>query len=150
VVGFAPRENASYLVFPKSISYPAETKIVGIKYDRLTSSAKGPLFKPKPVAKPGIPMREKRRFVLEEEKADPAAANKEPEAKRKRQEPARRRVKVKTQSFSATVVLTAVQKVKISVEADNSAAAQKMLRKEAEQLELDPGKAKITREIKKG
>ena len=157
VVGFTPRENASYLVFPKTISFPAESKIVGIKYDRLTAaSAKGPLYKPKAGAKPGIPMREKRRFVLENEESEgkTEVTEREPTGKSKGKEAGRRKAKepakVKMRTFSATVVLTAVQRVKISVEAESSAAARKALRAEAAKVEMDLARSKIRREIKKG
>ncbi|HEX7863044.1 MAG TPA: hypothetical protein VF773_22120 [Verrucomicrobiae bacterium] len=100
------------------------------------------------MAKPGIPMQEKRRFVLEE-----AETKGNSETKATKREATRERAverKVKTRSFSATVVLTAVQKVKISVEAESSGAAQKALRAEAARMEMDLAEAKITREIKKG
>lgn len=153
VVGFQQEENASYLVFPKAISYPAESKIVGIKYERLTpASAKGLLYKPKPAAKPGIPMREKRRFLLDDEA--PQAAKHEAEVRATSREATREKAKkperVKTRKFAATVVLTAVQKVKIAVEAESSAAAEKTLRSAAAKVEMDLTEAKITRTIKKG
>jgi hypothetical protein len=59
LVGFFAREKAGILVFPKPIKEPRETKVVGIKYDRLAKPEPiGPIYKPKKPAKPGIPMRQ--------------------------------------------------------------------------------------------
>ena len=42
LIGFYPQENAGFLVFPRRIEQPPETKVVGIKYEMLSSSvAKG-------------------------------------------------------------------------------------------------------------
>src|SRR5688500_14687806 len=64
VVGFVTVKNAAYLVFPKRIGAATDSKVVGIKYDRvLPESAKGPIFKSKKQGAPGIPMRERRNYV---------------------------------------------------------------------------------------
>jgi len=38
LVGFFKEPLATYMVFPKKLAYPAETKVVGIKYDQLAES----------------------------------------------------------------------------------------------------------------
>ena len=64
VVGFVTAKNAAYLVFPKRIGATTDSRVVGIKYDRvLPESAKGPILKPKQRDAPGIPMRERRNYV---------------------------------------------------------------------------------------
>lgn len=60
LVGFVPRPNAMFLVFPRPLPYAEETKVIGIKYDAIAESEPvGPIFKPKGNRKPGIPMQEK-------------------------------------------------------------------------------------------
>lgn len=72
LVGFTKQKNASYLVFPNRLALPPETKVVGIKYERLAAThPKGPVFKPARRRKPGIPMREQSRFTLEDEDHSP-------------------------------------------------------------------------------
>src|SRR3954470_16755377 len=47
LVGFFKEKNASFLIFPKRISLAPETKIIGIKYDKIAESkARGALLKP--------------------------------------------------------------------------------------------------------
>jgi hypothetical protein len=53
LVGFFKQPFASYLVFPRALDHPPETKVVGIKYDELAEpKPKGPIYKPQPNAKP--------------------------------------------------------------------------------------------------
>lgn len=141
VVGLLVQKNAVYLIFPKQIAAPAETKVIGIKYDRIgTAEPKGEVYKPKRKA-PGIPMREKPRYTLEEtnDNERPAKATK-PVSK-----PADRKPKV--YSFTATATLSAVQSIDISVEATSAAAAAKAIRAQAAELQLDLAQAKITRKV---
>ena len=141
VVGLLVQKNAAYLIFPKRIEAPAETKVIGIKYDRIGSpEPKGTIYKPKPKA-PGIPMREKPRYTLEEtsrEERPPKAAK--PVSKLEDRKP-------KLYSFTATATLSAVQSIGISVEATSAAAAAKAIRTQAAELQLDLAKAKITRKV---
>ena len=56
LVGFFEQPLATYLVFPKRLPYPPETKVVGIKYDQLAEpQPSGPLHKPKPEKRPSTP-----------------------------------------------------------------------------------------------
>ena len=74
MVGFVTAKNAAYLVFPKRIDAATDSRVVGIKYDRvLSETAKGPIFKPKKQGAPGIPLRERRNYMEaseEDEKED--------------------------------------------------------------------------------
>src|SRR4051812_28828776 len=47
LVGFFQEPLATYLVFPRSLEYPIESKIVGIKYEQLAQAEPSrPLHKP--------------------------------------------------------------------------------------------------------
>lgn len=143
VVGFDAQKNAAYLIFPKPIPHPAKTKIVGIKYERISAAApKGPVFKPKSKPVPGIPLREKPSYKLEDE---PEPAKKNPShaakaAKREKAEP-------KLYRFTASVTVTAVQKISLSVQAPTASAAAKLIRRAANDVTIDVDKAEITRRV---
>src|SRR6185436_9594835 len=48
LVGFFKEPLAMYLLFPKKLAHPEETKVIGIKYEQLAETKpKGPLHKPK-------------------------------------------------------------------------------------------------------
>ena len=139
VVGLETKKNASYMVFPKKIPNPEGTKIIGIKYERIAESQpKGAVFKPKRKSSPGIPMREKPRYTLEESQSKATSKRKTVAAR----EP-------KTFTFKAVITLTATQSTTLKVEAVSVAAAKKMVRAQVDELELDPARSKILRKIGK-
>ena len=143
LVGFFEEKNATFLVFPKSMKEPDGTKVVGIKYERVTSQEpKGELFKPKKGNKPGVPMREKRRYVLEE-----SDLKSEPRGKRAEKKAA---VKVAPAPgrFSGTIQLVATQTIRIEVEAANKAAAMKLLKARAVEAEVNLKGAEVKRAVK--
>ena len=142
VVGFDAQKNAAFLIFPKRIPHPAKTKIIGIKYDRITTpSPKGAVFKAKTKRSPGIPLREKPSYKL----GDTA------EAPEKSSRPAKtgmaKKPEPKLYTFTASVILTAVENTSISVEAPSPSAAAKLIRSQAADLNIDLTKARITRRI---
>jgi hypothetical protein len=133
VVGFEAKKNAAYLVFPKSVSAEKGSKIVGIKYERLAEAEpKGPIFKPKRKSSPGIPMKERRNYTIAEEVTE-AAEQEEP----------------RLFSFRSEVILTAIQKTEIEVEAASASAAAKLIQAQAEEVKFDVSAAKIGRKIGK-
>jgi len=142
LVGFDAQKNAAYLIFPKRLAHPAKTKIIGIKYERIAAAPlKGAVFKPKSKRSPGIPLREKPRYKLEDA-SERAEDNKPRRAAKtvKKKEP-------KLYTFTAPITLTAVQNTAVSVEAPSLAAATRLIRSQAADLTFDLTKGKITRRI---
>src|SRR3954464_9305519 len=87
LVGFFKEKSAAFLVFPKAPDYPAETKVVGIKYDAIAQSepSRG-VFKSSGPRNPGIPLREKSRRQAGEK---PKKEVKKPEKPERPREPKR-------------------------------------------------------------
>ena len=140
LVGFFAEKNATFLVFPRPIKAKAETKVVGIKYDRIASPApKGAVFKGRKSAQRGVKTREETRFQLaaEEKKKLQDRSTAEQAAKVKR-----------LPHFKATVQLVAKETAELHVEAENRKEAEKLLRKRASKLSLDLGRAEVRRSIK--
>lgn len=146
VVGLLVQKNAAYLIFPKAISAPVETKVIGIKYDRIATAApKGPIHKPTRKKSPGIPMRETPRHTLDEKnKRATKASKKETRRTKSKREPAR---KPKLYAFVSTVTLSAVQSTDLTVQAASASAAAKAIRAQAAELRLDPAKARLTHKV---
>jgi hypothetical protein len=164
LVGFVKQPLASFLVFPKTLGYPAETKIIGIKYEQIAESKpKGPLFKSRAEKLPGIQMREKPRFETAEE-AELAAAEssrrgrfktvKRPVDEADRHEPqkgksskitAKPRPAPKLHRFRAEVKIVTTQVVPVEVEAATAKEAGGLVREKAQAIEPDPGLATVTR-----
>jgi hypothetical protein len=134
VVGFHPEKNAAYLVFPKTLEPDEETKVIGIKYERVApGTPRGPIFKPKKQGVPGIPMREERRNQVDSD---------EPKALEKtKKEP----VLLK---FVATVVIEATQSVEIEVKAKNKTEAARILKECAAELKINPEQSTVRRVVK--
>ena len=147
VAGFELKKNAAYLVFPKPLSVQTGTKIIGIKYERLAESEpRGALFKAKRKPSPGIPMREKRSYTLA---LETAAGSEGDATTRIAKAPKAKQEQPRLFTFSASVVLTATQSTDIAVQAASTHAAEKLIRAQAEKLQLDPASAKIVRKIGK-
>jgi len=142
LVGFYPQDRATYLLFPKPIDLPEETKIVGIKYDRLAApEPKGAIYRPPKPTPPKAPMREKARPQPRTEPEPPKA--KEPPKPPKPEPPPPR----KLFTFHSKVELTAKQTATIEVEATSAKEAGKLLKARAEELAIDPAQAKLTRKV---
>jgi hypothetical protein len=140
LVGFFPGKNAAFLIFPKAIKADAETKVVGIKYERVASeSPKGPVIKAEKGGAPGIPMRERPAFVLDKS-TGPGNSRYRVKPER-REEPAR-------EKFKALVRVEAVQEVSIEVEARSKAEASRLVKLRAAEVGIDVEKAAVKRSIK--
>jgi hypothetical protein len=128
LVGFVELPHAAYLVFPKTLPFPHESKIVGIKYERLAApERRGRVVQ----AKPEKPPAKAAMTQPAAKKAPPAA----PEPRRF--------------SYQATVALTAVQRVTVAVEARTAAEAARFVASEAGKLAFDPSRATLTRKVSK-
>ena len=137
LVGFFPRKNAAFLVFPKALNKQDETKVIGIKYERLAEPAlKGPLYQRTAPRPPGIPLRKSQssRNEPKQKKAKPA----------KRLEP-----EPQLFVFRGTVELTMIEVQTIEVHARNLAEANRMIRNRADEAVFNPAKAEIHRAVGK-
>lgn len=127
LVGFFERPKAAFIVFPKAIPHPKETKVVGIQYDAITQpEVKGPIFKPEKVRPVGIPMAGR-------QTSKKAPAHKEPALFH----------------FRSFVELTARQRVPVVVQARSAKEAARLIQAKASELQMDPGESKISRKIGK-
>ena len=53
VIGFHPRKTASYVVFPRRLKRPADTRVVGIRYEEFAEpELSGPAYAPKKSGQP--------------------------------------------------------------------------------------------------
>lgn len=150
IVGFTTRPNAAYLIFPRRIEDPADTKVIGIKYDQLATEApKGPVYKPRPSTRLGIPMRERPRFQIDEESATTKTKETAPDKSHERikREAKPPRARDQLASFSATVTLTTKQSMTLTTQAKSKAEAEKLFRKQASELEPELAKAKLERKL---
>ena len=148
LVGFYPQDRATYLLFSKPIEEPGETKIVGIKYERLaTAEPKGGIYKP-----PTLPDRPKPKAIpipkaAPTPKVPPAAkpsTAQAPEPKPPEPPPPPRLFK-----FESTVELKATQTATLEVEAASAKEAASLLKERAEKLSIDPAQATVSRKVRK-
>jgi hypothetical protein len=146
VIGFATLPNATFLLFPKPLPYAAGTKIIGIKYERLSHSLpKGPLYNPAPPKPPKAKSAQLREMVVaqaEQEVTTPAPANKPKATLTKRKPQAIHR-------FRATVELLARQAFKLKVRAVSATEAAGLIKEQAGQLKLQIHEAAVTRRVSK-
>lgn len=148
LVGFFQQPHVSFLVFPKPLPYPLETKVVGIKYDLLAESTpEGPLHKPPRDLKPGIAMRETvRSHAHEPENKAPAPTKATHNPKPPKSRPAAK-PEPALHHFRARIELSARQSANLEVSATSTAEAARLLRKRAAEFQLDLSTAKITRKL---
>ena len=151
LVGFYPQERATYLIFPEPLPHPNETKIVGLKYDKLaTPRPKGAIYKPPAPKPPGIPLREK---VTPRHAAQPKSTSRkniQPAPKQPKPKPPeiKKPTPPKLFTFRSIVDLKATQSATLEVEAPSAKEAAKLLQARARELTIDP-QAKISRTIHK-
>ena len=159
LVGFVKESRTSFLVFPKSLHFPPETKVIGIKYDRISEKKpKGQLFKPNRRIKPGIPMRETPRWqrtgkVGRGKRLQSNVDRKPPEveevrSKRQRSDYLPERPP-KLHRFRAEVKLVATQIVPLEVDAENVMRAAKLIRAKANELTMDLAEAELKKSASK-
>ena len=158
LVGFYPQDRATYFIFPKAIDDPDETKIVGIKYDKLaTPEPKGAIYKPPAPKPPGIPLREKpvsRDLPRADREADhkPKRKSKSQHEPRPKPEPPAQKPKPappKLFNFQSKIQIKATQTTTIDVEATSATEAAELIKQRAENLTIDPDRAQISRSISK-
>jgi hypothetical protein len=142
LVGFFPQDRATYLLFPKRINHPDESKIVGIKYERLAAlEPKGAVYKPPKPKLPGIPLRQKSERQAQT-LPEHAGLKKEKPAPKPPEPPKRFK-------FQSRVELKAIQTETIEVEATSVNEAAKLLKAQADELAIDLGKAKVSKTVHK-
>ena len=126
LVGFRQEPLASYLVFPKKLAYPAETKVIGIKYGELAEpKPRGPIHKvvPKPARAPAPP---KVKSVPEPE--PPRAKEPAPPAPPPPPPPP------KVFRFGAVLEIVSRQTVPLEVEATSASEAARLLQAKANEI----------------
>jgi hypothetical protein len=149
VIGFFKEPLATYLVFPKKLQHPPETKVVGIKYEQLAEAKpKGPLHNPKPQAHPGIPVREaaarrndrpaQRRPLKNPLEHRPPPGRPQPEAPKPVAAP-------RLYRFTANVEITLRQVLPVEVEAGTAKEAARLVKEKMAQLQPDLGSATLKR-----
>ena len=143
LVGFHPHEMATYLVFPKAMSQPDQTKIVGIKYEQLAAAdPKGEIYRP-PAAKP-VPRRPKMQKRSRSEAGDPATPKPAPKSVKPTMPKA-----PKLFRWEAQVTLNATQNLVIDVEAPSASEAARLLKDLSAGVTLDPAVAKVSKRVGK-
>jgi hypothetical protein len=173
LIGFYPQDRATYLVFPKSLGLPDETKIIGIKYENLASpEPQGAIYKP-PIVR--SPVRSSAKHSLKSLTKHPAKSHPKPHLSSPpalrilpREKPAaeagsravharpeNRRIfspkpaPPKLFTFQSKVQLKAIQTTAIDVEATSAKEAGRLIKERAEKLTIAPNQAKISRSITK-
>jgi hypothetical protein len=121
LIGFFSRPHAAFLVFPKALPYPPETRITGIHYEKISAAEpKGPLHRPG--ASPKRP-------------ANTAGG------------PTKGEKKPNVQRFTVKVDLAARYETELAVEAASAAEATRRAKAAAEGLVFEVGKAAVTRRV---
>lgn len=149
LVGFYPQERATYLLFGKRIDLPEETKVIGIKYDRLaTAKPRGGIYQaPKPKERTFLPRKNHGQHANPER-----SAKRDVEEKNSKSNPSSKTLKRKLPklfTFQARVELMARQTVLIDVETTSGQEAARLLKTRAEELTIDPAQSKVTRKVGK-
>lgn len=135
LVGFFKASLAGYLVFPKKLRHPAETKVVGIKYDQLAEEKpRGPLHKSTVERPTGIPHR-----------APAAPTQTKPAPESPPPKPSPSPVKPTLYRFRANVELTFRQIIPVEVEAQTTKEATQLVKEKMATLEPDPATATLKR-----
>jgi hypothetical protein len=125
IVGFFPGNRTIYFLFPKKLSAPDKSKVIGIKYGRLASvKPKGPIIK-----------------ILDKPPATKKKAHSESEKKEAEAKPPPLR------KFRATLHLRFEQEVPLEVEAVSVSEAKKLLQAKAAAIEPDFKAARIARKL---
>jgi hypothetical protein len=129
VVGFLREKNASYLVFRNPLTQFQDRRIIGIKYDLIETP--GPIGR---LIKPGIAQ-------------NPARTSKTPPAEWSPEPPANETLHKRTKKFTVTIRITAITKVRHTIEARSKAEAKELALQQA--LMPDFSRGTVTRKILK-
>jgi len=142
LVGFFKEPLAMYLLFPKKLAHPEETKVIGIKYEQLAETKpKGPLHKPKAHEPTRIRMRE----IVTLPRAQPLGerpSSKTRDRKSGKPEP-KAPAPPKLHRFRANVEITTRQLVPVEVEATSVKVAARLVKEKVQQLQPDLRSATI-------
>ena len=145
LVGFFKEPLATYLVFPKKLEYPSETKVIGIKYGQLAESKpKGPLHKAK--EKPLLPRIQKQ--VRGHKHAPEPAPDKSAPAQAE-PEPPPKPIAPKVHRYVSNIQIESRQIVPVEVEASSPTEAARLVREKMAALQPTLENAKITRRASK-
>ncbi len=155
LVGFFKEALATYLVFPRRVPYPVETKVIGIKYDQLGEAKPvGPLHRA--VTRPVRQMVESKRKNRDGMAAGPDTEGGEiataVNSSRRDAEKGRRDARAAPEKlirFRADVELVAKQVVRVEAEARSGAEAERLLKKKGAEVQLNLETAKIGRRVGK-
>jgi hypothetical protein len=152
LVGFFKEPLATYLVFPKKLEDPAETKVVGIKYEQLAEAKpKGPVHKPKEPP-PGVKMRaqvQKHSDAPKPSEPIPETARAPHRVAPPKPKPPPEPVLPRLHRFHADVEITFRQVVPVEVEASSATEAARLVRKKMEAIQPTLEDAKIKRRASK-
>ena len=146
LVGFFKEPLATYLVFPKKLEYPAETKVVGIKYEQLAEAKPKDRVHQSKEPLPGVKMREQVHSDVpksSEPIPQPAPAPRPVEPRRAK--PPRAAVLPRLHRFRAEVEISFRQVVPVEVEARSATEATRLVRKKMEAIQPTWEEAKIKR-----
>lgn len=124
-IGFHKERNVSFLLFPKSIGYPVGTKVIGIKYDLITSP------------EPPDPLSLSDRLALVAPKT-PGRGVAEVQPKKKAVE-----------TFQVTIKVVATVDVLVDVTAADQAEARKKAQAQFDEEEVDFSKAQVQTRVRK-
>lgn len=139
-VGFFKDRNVSYLLFPKRIPAPPDTKVIGIKYEKLAPSRpRGPRVKSSPKRPLGIPLRENRAA------SPPPSGSGRPHPAPPTKPPRKEKPLL---TFTSEVELIGKQVVPIQVQAKSISEAKTLLKRQAQQVQFAPDAAQISRKIR--
>jgi hypothetical protein len=124
VIGFEKRKSASYLVFPKALAHAPGIKVVGIKYDLISSP---PPKDPIRIAEP---------------------ARRKPEPKAVLEKKIKRQAQVREKTFVATVRRTAVWETTIEVTARDKRRAEIEVKRKLSEEKFSMGDAILRDQIR--
>ncbi len=151
LVGFFKEPLATYLVFPRKLAHPPETRVIGIKYDELAEEKpKGPLHKPKAHEPPQVRMRAavtaRKEKEEQEQPQSPKTRSSEPEQPTQKPLPPSP-PPPQLHLYRANVEITTRQVLRIEVEAASVKEAAQIVKEKVAQLQPDLATATIKKRI---
>lgn len=126
LIGFHKERNVSFLMFPKPLDYPVGTKVIGIKYDLITSP------------EPPDPLSLSDRLALGGPKTSARGGVTEIQRQKKT-----------VQTFQVTIKVVAATEVTIDVNAADQAEARKKAQAQMAEKKVDFTKAQIQTRVRK-
>jgi hypothetical protein len=134
LIGFFPQEKAAFWVFPKPIDESEESKVIGIKYDKLAAGTpKGPLYRPSK--------------KVQRTRASPQRSSRTESTVPPNKATSKKEKTPRTFSYRANLQISATQEFALEAQASSATEAAQLLKKQAEQMEIDTVKAKIAKKV---